>query len=90
MVATGALLVSPDLAVVGIRAWTTAGNLITTPDTALTALDCPNRLCRVYVPRHRRPLAPAPARAGGGPAGPGCPARRHRRPTPAAHRPRPT
>lgn len=52
------LLITHDLAVVSLRAWTIAGEILAEPTTALAALDDPDQPRKIHVQPQRRPWSP--------------------------------
>lgn len=61
LVATRPLMISHDLAVVGLRAWTIAGDVLAEPTTALASLDDPDQIRKVHGRPRRRPWrSPSP------------------------------
>ena len=58
LVITKPLLITHDLAVVGLKCWTIAGDVLAGPTTALAALDDPDQQRRVHGRPRRRPWQP--------------------------------
>ncbi|MFJ7619795.1 hypothetical protein ACIQYZ_13440 [Rhodococcus erythropolis] len=58
LVMTKPMLITHDLAVVGLRCWTIAGDVLAAPTTALASLDDPDQTRRVHGRPRRRPWQP--------------------------------
>ncbi len=62
LVLTRPVMITHDLAVVGLRAWTIAGEVLAGPTTALASLDDPDQVRKIHGrPRRRSWTPPQPS-----------------------------